>query len=353
MNILDDQIAIRRLDKANVLTSIEALSGQAQQAWDESTKIKIPTDYKNCQNMVIVGMGGSAFGARVIKSVFAENLKIPLDITSNYRLPGYINERSLVLLASYSGGTEEVLSCAQKAKRKKAKVLGITSGGKLKKFLQDNQYPGYFFLPKNNPSQQPRLGQGYMILGEIGLLSNCGMIAKTKVSLNSLLTILRKNNQILGIKKPTTDNQAKRIAKEFKGKIPIFVSGGFLQGSIHAMRNSLHESAKNFADYFVIPELNHHLMEGLRFAKENLVFLILISNFYSPKIEKRVRLTEEVILKNGIKVYKYNLLGEDKLSQALELIHLGGYLSYYLAILNKVNPATLPWVDYFKKKLAE
>jgi len=41
------------------------------------------------------------------------------------------------------------------------------------------------------------------------------------------------------------------------------------------------------------------------------------------------------------------------ISQAFEFIQFGVYVNFYLSMLYKINPAPLPWVDYFKVKLGQ
>ena len=43
--------------------------------------------------------------------------------------------------------------------------------------------------------------------------------------------------------------------------------------------------------------------------------------------------------------------GKTKLEQSMELLQLGTYISYYLGILNGINPSPTPWVDWFKDNL--
>src|SRR3990167_10263376 len=111
---LDDCALIKKLDQKDVLASIQLLSKQCQQAWYESQAVNFPQQYKDIDNIVISGMGGSIYGARIVKSLYesAAMSKLSIDIVNNYWLPGYVNSRSLVILSSYSGNTEETLTVA-------------------------------------------------------------------------------------------------------------------------------------------------------------------------------------------------------------------------------------------------
>ena len=110
-----------------------------------------------------------------------------------------------------------------------------------------------------------------------------------------------------------------------------------------------------FSTLFDLPELNHHLLEGLKYpseAKEVFHFLLLDSNLYRKKIHKRLDLTADVIEQNNHQYSIFKPRSESKLSQIFEILSIGSFISFYLAVLYGVNPAEIPWVDYFKEKLA-
>ena len=153
---------------------------------------------------------------------------------------------------------------------------------------------------------------------------------------------------------PENSNLAKSIALKIKDTIPILVASEHLLGSAHSFKNQINETAKSFSSLFDIPELNHHLMEGLKYpakAKELLNFLFIESNLYSPNVVKRYPITMDVVEKNSINYLKYTATLETKLMQAFEIMILGSFVSFYLALLNGADPKSIPWVDYFKEKL--
>ena len=149
-------------------------------------------------------------------------------------------------------------------------------------------------------------------------------------------------------------NQAKKLAIAFSAKIVNLVASEFLEGAVHAVRNPLNETGKHFAQYSIIPELNHHLLEGLKFPgslADTLLFAFINSRFYSEKISRRISLTQEVVRQNGIETLIIDLTADSSFEQVFELIQLMTYVSFYLAIYHNVDPAPVPWVDYFKRRL--
>jgi glucose/mannose-6-phosphate isomerase len=354
MTILDDLKKIRRLDKQGMLQSIESFGLQCQQAWDETKKIQVPASYRGVQNILINGMGGSGLGGHVIESVFGEKMKVPFRVINSYTLPGYVNSRTLYILSSYSGTTEEILATFNAARQRRAKLLIICAGGKLAALAKRYRIPAYIFTPRFNPCNQPRMGLGYSVVGIIGLLARCGVLTIPDATMRRTIASIVAYHRKFGAKIKSNTNMAKKVAMTLPGKIPILVAAQHLSGNAHIATNQINENSKNFAAYFLISEMNHHLMEGLPFPKnnrQNLRFLFLESKLYLPKVQKRFFITKKVLQKSHIPFASYQAIGAQPLTQVMEVLLFGSYVNFYLAMLNGINPSPIVFVDYFKKQL--
>lgn len=337
---------IKKTDPKNVYGSTGMFADQCEQIWEDAKSVIFPPEFQNIQNIVLCGMGGSAYGGYVAQALFKEELSVPLVSNNDYTLPGFVNEKSLVFLSSFSGSTEEVISCLEKGLEKKAKLTGLTGGGKLSDMLQSNKMPALIFESKYNPSGQPRLGTGYMVLGIIALLNRAGLISISDEEVRNAVLHVRNNQEYI-------KEEAMELAKKLEGFIPVIFAAEFLSGNIHIMRNQFNETAKSFSAFSLLPELNHHLMEGLKNpADKKLKILCINSNLYSDKLLKRIELTKDVVSKNNIEFVSYDPKGSTKLAQVLEILSFGGYVSLYLALIYGQDPSVIPWVDYFKEKLS-
>ena len=92
-------------------------------------------------------MGGSRFTPLIVKELFKEEISVPYFINDEYNLPGFVDENSLIILSSYSGTTEEVLICGEKAQKKGAKITGIATDSEVINFLKKINSPYYQFNP--------------------------------------------------------------------------------------------------------------------------------------------------------------------------------------------------------------
>lgn len=353
LSILDSREKIAELDKSNMLGSIEALADQVRDAWEKTKNIKIAGKEK-INKVILAGMGGSALGGDVFKQLFKEEITVPFEVYNSYTLPNYADENTLVILDSYSGTTEETISCAQEVKTKKTLVAVISAGGELAEIAKANNYPSYIIDPIYNPSNQPRMAVGYALIGLFGVLNAAGVTHITDEDIENIInTILRTSDQ-LQVEVKQADNKAKLLAFSCVERRPIFVGSEFLVGATHVAANQWNENAKIFADYKVIPELNHHLMEGLRFPKSNAgthFFIFFNSELYLPRDQKRLQVTQQVVENNDIETMSITLESESKMTQAFELITLMSYAGFYLSMLEGIDPSPIPFVDYFKDEL--
>ncbi len=356
---LDNQKIYKKFDTGGVAKSIEQLADQVRQVLEEARLVKVPADYSKVTQVIVNGMGGSNIGIRIVKSVFAYQLKVPVTITPGYEVPASVNKNTLYLISSYSGTTEEPLSVYKEVKKRGAKVMAITVDSKKSKLMRlmlKENIPGYIFKPEFNPSGQPRLGLGYSVFGVAMLLAKAGLFKIEVKKMEEIIASLELWDRELRPEVSMKTNRAKQIAYKLYNKQPVLVAAEFLAGNVQALRNHFCECSKNYASYLVLPDLNHFALESLANPKsnrENLAFLFFDSFFYHARVQKRSELTKEIVKKNKVAVISYKLRGLNKLEQAFETLQLGSWVTYYLAILNQVNPVNIPWVDWFKKKLGE
>lgn len=348
MTNLDDIEAMKKLDPKGVLESTAMFPDQCEQAWKEASAIQFPPSYQPIYNIVVCGMGGSRFTPRTIKELFCDRIKEPYEIVEDYTLPAYVDKDTLVILSSYSGTTEEVLSCGQDAIKRGAKVTAVSQ--------KANVPVGYLFDPQHNPCGQPRIGGGYMLMGHLGLLKALKLIDIDEKEVMEAISFAREIGKQYGAGVPTEKNAAKQLAMTLKDMHPFIVTSEFLRGFGNGLANQINETAKMISDPRNIPELNHHLMEGLMRPEtlhQNGLFLFFLSRFYSSSVQKRYTITKDVVEKQMVKTHTIQLGGPSKLAQVLEAFTISGFTTFYMAMLYDTDPVAIPWVDYFKQELVK
>lgn len=336
-----------------MLASLDAFPDQINQAWAELRKTKVPASYKKINSVVIAGMGGSAWPFKTIQALFDADIKIPFRVISDYHLPAQVNSKTLVIGSSYSGSTEETVQFVKSAKKKGAKIALLTSGKALKNFANKWDVPAYVFKPVHNPSGQPRLGTGYMMFGALGLLSKLKVVSLNNNQVRQAIKTAQAGGKKWSWRAPLKKNQAKQLARKLVNNIPMIISAEHLLGTAEAFRNRLNENSKHWAVAYPIPDLNHHLLEGLGnpAAAKRLMAVNLESKLYDARNQKRFRVTSSVLKKYQIPTYSFRADGRDKLDEVITSLSFSGYISFWLAMLYKIDPTPIPWVDYFKAQL--
>lgn len=347
MKNFDDLETIRKIDPQDTVGSTELAVKQFAAAWEQVQELTITDDYSGVKSIVFCGMGASIYGALVVKALEGAGFAYPTEIVTDYHLPAYVDSNTLVVLTSYSGSTEEVLSCADEAVSKGAKMVVLTKGGKLAEFAKNNNVPAYIFDGKLNPAGVPRLGNGYSIFGLMGLLQKLGI---TKFDMSKIAQSIEfgRNNQ------ERLKKMAMQDVEKYIDTIPVIFAAEHLSGNAQIFRNQFNETSKTFSAYYLVPDLNHHLMEGLAFPKDAAVtFVAFQSKNYTPKIQKRIDLTVDVVKQNNRIIHEFITTGGSIFEDFVEMLLYGSYLTLYLGLHYDQNPAINPWVDYFKEQLAK
>lgn len=336
---------IEKYDINDCYSSTQNFYKQIKQVISDVEKIRYSNEYRNCDLVAISGMGGSIYSYHIIKSIFCENLKKPLVMINGYRIPKYVLNDTLFLGVSYSGNTEETVSTLKEAIKNKDAATAVFGGGEIEKIIKQHKLPGYHFSAKFNPCNAPRIGLGYTIFGPIMILSKLGYLDIDKKILLKAISALQKNDKLI-------QEKAYSDAQKIKGKMVMFISTNHLQGNVHIARNQMNETAKTFSEFHLIPELNHHLLEGLKYPKnENIVWLFFNSQFSHDRNKKRIKITQDVLKQHHNDYIEVNFDVKNKYEELLFFLSYGSYLSLFLGIENKENPTTNPWVDYFKNEL--
>lgn len=353
-SFLDDRDKIAKVDEKNALASAELFGDQLKSVWEAAQKLDFDPSYAQAKVVVVAGMGGSVLGTHVIQTLFKDQLSVPIHVAPDYTVPAFVDSSTLVVGASYSGTTEETLAATQDAIDKGAMVTAVTSGGKLAELVKSQKSPALVFETSNNPCGVARMALGYSIFGQIALLARIGLLNISQEEYESLFSVVAAQQLLMGVDQKQDDNPAKLLAFQMCQKLPVIVTAEYHEGGAHVFANQLNENSKQFSEYRIIPELNHHLMEGLQFPEsnsQNLFFFFIESDLFEKQNQTRMTLTKELLDNHNLEYMSYKLTGETPLEQMVEVLLLAAYTSFYLAMLNDQNPSLTPQVDWFKGKL--
>jgi len=350
---LNDQDLIAEIDKEGMAKIISELPMQIEEGWSQSQKLILPSYYLKANKVVILGMGGSGISGALVKSLLQIENEIPIFVHRDYGIPGFVDEKTLVIAVSSSGNTGETLDAFMAAYSKGAKLVAICTGGKLESLAKKYKAPVYKFKYQS----QPRAAMGYSFAATLGILKKIGIVATeiTQKEIDQAISLLKKYNETWKPGITVRKNLAKRIANNIFENIPVIWAGGILEEVTRRWKCQMNENAKNTAFFEVSPELNHNTVSDLDFPKpKNLYVVILKSKFYDPRINKRIEVCRDILNKKEVPhlLVDIDTVG-GPLAEMLSYVLLGDYVSFYLAILYDIDPTEIPTIKYLKEKLKE
>jgi glucose/mannose-6-phosphate isomerase len=350
---LDDLEAVARLDSGRMRERIGELPEQCRDAWDQGQDPNLPSDYGVIDHVVVVGMGGSAIGGALLRDVVSDVCDVPISVVRGYGLPSFVAGAStLVIACSYSGNTEETLSCFQQALERGARSLVITTGGELSSLARQAGVPVIAF----DYGSQPRAALGYSFVLLLSAVHRLGLIPDYADDIAEAAGVMETLQEEIGIESPRADNPAKQLAGQLKGKLPVVYGAGFLAATANRWKTQFNENAKSWAFFELLPELNHNAVVGLGIpdsVRECGLVVLLRSALDRKRIQERWDATGELLAQQGVTAQEVWGRGESKLAQMLSLIHMGDYVSFYLAMLNEVDPTPVDTIAFLKHRLAE
>jgi glucose/mannose-6-phosphate isomerase len=339
-----------QIDPQDMFSAIYRFPDQMLEAIEIGKNIKLKNKYSTCKNVILTGMGGSAIGGDVIKTILSDELKIPFYVNRNYDLPNWVNKNTLVICSSYSGNTEETLSAYEDAVSKGAMIIGISTGGKLSDKLNSDGYD----LIKIIGGLQPRAALAYSFIPVLFFLNKIGLASNEKLSdLNNTITILnnKRDNYSIG----DSSNPIFKMAKDIYGMVPVIYGVTDTTGVV-ALRwkGQLCENSKMIAYHNEIPELNHNEIVGwgnnLDLLSE-LVVIWLYDKYDNNRIKARQDITKEILNEIDITQHEVHAEGANKIERLLDLINFGDWLSYWCAILHNTDPSPVEKINKLKQAL--
>ncbi|MBI4358836.1 MAG: bifunctional phosphoglucose/phosphomannose isomerase [Candidatus Omnitrophica bacterium] len=343
-------------DRQDMAKSIYDFSKQLKHAEEIGKALTLdPSLGKGLSKIVFSGLGGSAIGADFIRSYLAYEFKIPILVNRHYRLPEYVDETTLLIVSSYSGDTEETISSLKEGLKRKARILAISSGGELAKQARERSFP----LIQIPGGFSPRAALGYSVLPLLVALSKCGFSSAYRPAefneAQVLTQTLAESDYGVGI--PFANNLAKQFASACFGKYPVIYSCvDYFDVVALRWRGQIEENAKALASHHVLPEMNHNELVGWRCPKELLkgaVVFFLRDRADHERVQIRMDLTRDIIKQSAGKVVELFSQGKGLLARMFSLIHLGDWLSLYLAALYEVDPTPVEVVQRLKVELAK
>jgi glucose/mannose-6-phosphate isomerase len=308
-------------------------------------------DLGPAKNVVLAGMGGSAFYANFVHTY--PGFTVPFELVREYDIPAYVGPDTLFIASSYSGNTEETLSALQHAEEQGAHIAVVAAGGKLRDIAREK---GYLLAEVPN-AEQPRYAVFAMFRALVDILAKVGVVGDQDYAaqFEKAAAHLAEAVKAWGPEVPTAQNPAKQLAQEFMGKSLVVYAGPKMFPAAYKWKISCNENAKQVAWCNQIPEFNHNEFIGWSKQPTDKPYCVvdLRSNLEHPRVQKRFEVTERLLSGMRPAPHVVQVQGKTSLEQLLWAVAYGDFTTLYAALLNGVDPAPVELVERFKKALDE
>lgn len=355
--MIDIKSKIEKYDCSDMFKTLTEFPKQIKEALEiGKNSIGFQSD-KEILDLMILGMGGSAIGGELLRSYCSQTSgldNIIIRINRNYDIPKTINSDTFVIASSYSGGTEETISGFKSSFERTERVISITTGGELKKLSEDHRIP-VISIPKG---MMPRCAIAYsfvpmlyQVIRSEGITEEA--IDNTELALKEIMDLIEHKSKVYS--DINDNNIAIRIAKQLFGKLTVVYSSDIMDAVNLRWRGQIQENAKAIAVGNILPEMNHNEINSFthpnNIAKSTL-FVLLMDRDEHKKIKQRFEAITDLL---GQEKTMIILTGEGKnlLTRMFDLIYLGDWVSYYLAILNEEDPTPIPMISKLKELLSK
>lgn len=298
---------------------------------------------KKFDNILICGLGGSGIGGTIISQLLKPISNLPILVNKDYSIPAFVDEKTLVIACSYSGNTEETLSMVDAALAEQAEVCFITSGGKCAETARAKQL-NYIQIP---PELPPRAAFGYSFPQLFFALEKYGIIAHPFVEeIKDAIKLLDHDEEFIKA-------EAKDIAKILLGKIAVIYSDSRFEGVATRLRQQINENSKMLCWHHQIPEMNHNELVGWRTKNSDLVPVFITSQNDFYRNVERTLYSRKVMIDYVDEIVEIKAKGETALIESLYLIHLGDWISWYLADEKGIDAVEVNVISGLKEMLGK
>jgi len=345
--MLDSKERVRALDQKDMLGSIEAIPKHLADGLRRGRMSGLPRFVP--KEIVVCGMGGSAIGGDLLKAWLEVSSEVPCEVYRSYSLPGHVGRDSLVIVASYSGNTEESLSMFEDARKKRSKIVAISAGGQLAKMSDTVSVP-FAKLPSG---LLPRASVGYMFGAMLGVLERSGVVVQDK-QIEEAVRVMGRMTAYCRQSVPTSDNPAKMVAHELFTCVPLIIGYGLSRPVAKRWANQINENGKSIAYSSELPEWDHNEIVGwVKDARsKGFAAVFLEHDDRQGPMQKRIRATKDVIGR-GSSVYSVDAIGLSPLAKMFSLVIMGDYTSAYLGLLRGEDPSSNEPIDELKAVLSK
>jgi glucose/mannose-6-phosphate isomerase len=317
---------------------------QLEEALRIAEKVSLNKHTSPLRSVLISGLGGSGIGGNFVQDLVRAEIKLPIVVNKGYGAPAWVNKHTLAICSSYSGNTEETLATFEQLLGAGAKIVCVTSGGKLLDLAKQH---GVDYVQVPGGWSSPRACLGYSVVTQLGVLRGAKLIS------SRIFRQIGAAQKLLVKDQADIRKRAEKLAVFLFEKTPVLYIADHMESVAMRWRQQINENAKMLCWHNVIPEMNHNELVGWRNNRPDVAVIWLRNRDDFPRTAVRMTINKEIVehlCNTSVEVYSK---GKSLAEKALYLVHLGDWMSYYLALAREVDPVEIKVIDYLKAELAK
>ena len=299
-------------------------------------------DFKDIDNVVFSGMGGSGAVGDLFSSILSKT-NIHTTVVKGYELPKTVDKNTLVVITSISGNTIEVLTTLESATKKDCSVIAFSSGGRMESFCTKNNVE----FRKIPQIHSPRASFPSYVYSILKTLNSIIPIKKQEI-INSLEKLELVSKEISSENLSDT-NPSLNLANWITG-IPIIYYPWGLQAAAIRFKNSLQENAKTHAIIEDVIESGHNGIVSWE-RSSDIVPIMIEGKDDHIKTKERWTILRQYFEENNITYKEISSLDGGILSKIMSLIYLLDYSTIYYAVRLGINPSPIKSINFIKERL--
>lgn len=296
---------------------------------------------RSYQNIIICGLGGSGISGRLVANLVQNTLPTPIAVVSDYHLPAYASKDSLIICCSYSGNTEETLSCFKEVLPLQADCIVLCGGGTLAELAAQNQFLHY----PAETGYQPRMALGYPLTYLLLIADALAGNQHFAQQLQAELPALENHNQFV--------EQARELVAEYISllgePIEIIADGPNYMTAVR-FQQQLNENPKISAFVHPMPEMCHNVIET--FTRQSGHYYILLNSETNPRNTMRFSFIENLLKEKGNAVAHYRF-NASSLPELLKWNYIFDWYSLVCADKLDVVSSNIPNIIALKETLSK
>jgi len=333
-----------KYDRSRMLKLIMSMPEDWERAVSEYEGVEYPDRgaYVEPNNIVVLGMGGSAIGGDFVSNYLYDKLNVPFVVSRSFSPPPFVSKETLVIAVSYSGNTEETLRSLLHSIERGASVVLVTSDGLMEKLAERKSLPVYR-LPKGRP---PRAAIPYMVAVILWVLDRAGVYEFPREEAGKVALTLRNVREELR----REEERVLSIVEGIERRIPLIYSYKPYSAAGFRFKTQLNENAKIHAFYAELPEANHNEIVGWEgYVGDRYVVFFIRGREEPDYLRHRVEYWGMLLKSRGVPSHEIRGEGKSRLPEMMSLVFKVDLLSCALALLKGVDPTPIATISGLKK----